>query len=542
MLFCHSCPLQSSIPLLTMTFLCLLGTSVVRRVAAGRGFTTALTIHRPAFLSQAHHHHHHGSYSTVSLLGQLRGGTHDSSSIGSSDDDSSSSSRIKPKKTLKKALRRSKRKRTLTTQTPQSSSSSSTTQSNFATNLHVSVAAEQGYRSYMEDEFVVAQDFCAVFDGHGGKAVSQYLKQNLFAHLQATLPSVLEEKEKELQQKQQHQQNEQEPTNQQDSQELVPDDETPPQSAIPSEEEEDKSTSAAVEPTVEDYCVALRLALDKVDREVQRINHWSYQGSTAVAAWLHHASNNNSSSDQDETTTTTTLIVANIGDSRAVYGRHGTAVPLTRDHKPDDPLELQRIQAAGGTVVWHGRVDPTTKQPIPDQGVYRVNGNLALSRAIGDRSERPAVTADPDITYLQLLNAKDDEATTTTTTATVSEPQSQPAQQDVATNSSTATSTSTGEDNKLSDKPKRKTEFIILATDGLWDVFSNQEVVDIVDLLLDKTRGELKHQRPRIADVIVREAIRRGTFDNVTLILIWLRTGDDDDDEEEETKQESTVV
>ncbi len=40
---------------------------------------------------------------------------------------------------------------------------------------------------------------------------------------------------------------------------------------------------------------------------------------------------------------------------------------MSRDHKPEDPIELKRIKNAGGTV---------------DYG--RVNGNLNLSRAIGD--------------------------------------------------------------------------------------------------------------------------------------------------------------
>ena len=41
----------------------------------------------------------------------------------------------------------------------------------------------------MEDEFFVSRtkDFAAVFDGHGGGAVSRYLRQNLYANLQASL-------------------------------------------------------------------------------------------------------------------------------------------------------------------------------------------------------------------------------------------------------------------------------------------------------------------------------------------------------------------
>jgi serine/threonine protein phosphatase PrpC len=49
-------------------------------------------------------------------------------------------------------------------------------------------------------------------------------------------------------------------------------------------------------------------------------------------------------------------------------GCQGKATPLSFDHKPTNPTERQRIQKAGGFVNAEGRV----------------NGNLNLSRAIGD--------------------------------------------------------------------------------------------------------------------------------------------------------------
>lgn len=48
------------------------------------------------------------------------------------------------------------------------------------------------------------------------------------------------------------------------------------------------------------------------------------------------------------------LVVANVGDSRCVLGRfdgkNWDAVPLSRDHKPSDPLEKARIERVGGFV------------------------------------------------------------------------------------------------------------------------------------------------------------------------------------------------
>ena len=64
------------------------------------------------------------------------------------------------------------------------------------------------------------------------------------------------------------------------------------------------------------------------------------------------------------------LFVANVGDSRAVLSRRGTALDLSCDHKPEDATELARITAAGGRVTPDGRV----------------NGGLNLSRAFGTRS------------------------------------------------------------------------------------------------------------------------------------------------------------
>ena len=70
----------------------------------------------------------------------------------------------------------------------------------------------------------------------------------------------------------------------------------------------------------------------------------------------------------EDGTTHVCLYVANAGDSRAVLCRAGAAVELSEDHKPEDPVEKERILEAGGTVSADGRV----------------NDGLNLSRAIGD--------------------------------------------------------------------------------------------------------------------------------------------------------------
>lgn len=142
-------------------------------------------------------------------------------------------------------------------------------------------------------------------------------------------------------------------------------------------------------------------------------------GCTAVAAVVHGQS----------------LTVANCGDSRCVLSRGGTAVALSRDHKPDDPTEAARIEAA--------------KCFVSDG---RVNGVLNLSRAIGDSefkqakdvpAAEQAVTANPEIMTQTLRLAP-------------------------------------GEADECADAPVPLDEFLVLGCDGIFDVKSNQEVVDFV--------------------------------------------------------------
>lgn len=61
------------------------------------------------------------------------------------------------------------------------------------------------------------------------------------------------------------------------------------------------------------------------------------------------------------------IYCANLGDSRGVLKSGDEAIPLSEDHKPDNPGETERINNA--------------KHFVESK---RVDGNLALSRAFGD--------------------------------------------------------------------------------------------------------------------------------------------------------------
>ncbi|XP_057336141.1 protein phosphatase 1L [Microplitis mediator] len=145
------------------------------------------------------------------------------------------------------------------------------------------------------------------------------------------------------------------------------------------------------------------------------------------------------------------LIVANVGDSRGVMcDNKGNAIPLSFDHKPQQQRERQRINKAGGLVTFNG--------------VWRVAGILATSRALGDYplKDKKFVIADPDILTFDL---KDHDPM-----------------------------------------------FLILASDGLWDTFSNEEAVAFIKQRLDEPFYGAKS--------ITLQSYYRGSLDNITVIVI----------------------
>ncbi|XP_066366783.1 protein phosphatase 2C 51-like isoform X2 [Miscanthus floridulus] len=158
------------------------------------------------------------------------------------------------------------------------------------------------------------------------------------------------------------------------------------------------------------------------------------------------------------------IVVANCGDSRAVLSRGGVAVPLSTDHKPDRPDEMQRVEAAGGRVInWNG---------------YRVLGVLATSRSIGDYYLKPYVSAEPEVTVV--------------------------------------------------DRTEQD-EFLILASDGLWDVVSNEVACKIARNCLS---GRAASKFPEsvtgctaadTAALLTELAMSRGSRDNISVVVVELQ-------------------
>ena len=167
-------------------------------------------------------------------------------------------------------------------------------------------------------------------------------------------------------------------------------------------------------------------------------------------------------------------IVANAGDSRAVLSRGGACFALSEDHKPNDEKETARILKAGGTI---------EESQGGSRTHYRVNGNLNLSRAIGDleykknvslKPEDQIITSTPDI--VRLNRSVDD-------------------------------------------------EFIVIGCDGVWDVLSNEECVEFVRTRLQEGKS-LRDICEEIADECLSpdpKATQGIGADNITCIVIDLR-------------------
>ncbi|CAG7888320.1 hypothetical protein BRARA_A02087 [Brassica rapa] len=113
-----------------------------------------------------------------------------------------------------------------------------------------------------------------------------------------------------------------------------------------------------------------------------------------------------------------TMLIANAGDSRAVLGKRGRAIELSKDHKPNCTSEKLRIEKLGG-VIYDGYL----------------NGQLSVARALGDwhikgtKGSLCPLSCEPELEEIVL----------------------------------------TEED-----------EFLIMGCDGLWDVMSSQCAVTMV--------------------------------------------------------------
>ena len=68
---------------------------------------------------------------------------------------------------------------------------------------------------------------------------------------------------------------------------------------------------------------------------------------------------------------------------------------------------------------------------------------------------------------------------------------------------------------------RRKSQFIIIACDGIWDVLEDQEAVDMVREHLTSNPPPLSKVKTA-AQVLIDAALAKGSSDNVTALVVFL--------------------
>jgi len=156
--------------------------------------------------------------------------------------------------------------------------------------------------------------------------------------------------------------------------------------------------------------------------------------------------------------TPTFIICANAGDSRAVMSKTNLrmSIPLSHDHKPQNPDEKARIEKCGGFV-----------------NNDRINNILAVSRSFGDFD----LKIDPNSPLVSCL------------------PEFEIYLRDIY-----------------------QDEMIIIACDGLWDVFSNDDAITAVREMW----SEGENDTCLIAEEMLDLSIQKGSTDNISAIVVKL--------------------
>lgn len=350
------------------------------------------------------------------------------------------------------------------------------------------VCSRQGRRSSMEDTDIAlfpfsqnsSQGFFAVYDGHGGSKIAHILANGLPRHEQSESAETVDQFFEDL-----------------DTHFTINPEDYSPRAA---EEEIKKIEPVVILPLHELFAQLLTAYKGKPIisfKETFRLTEAQIfertttdSGSTAVAAFIDLKKK--------------ILTLANLGDSRAVFVQ-GSKIFATTDHKPDTPKESERIEKQGGWIGYpYGKMSAAGRK----HPAY-LNNSLAISRAFGNykfefrphqedstrsfayRTKLKALSTEPDIFQVN-----------------------------------------------LTDEPS----FLILACDGVWDVYSNEEAAGIVaqalkdapDLLIEEHtpsspgRSEIRHSRGSSlpAEYAARSlrdaAYKKGSRDNITVLVALL--------------------
>ena len=180
-------------------------------------------------------------------------------------------------------------------------------------------------------------------------------------------------------------------------------------------------------------------------------------------------------------------IIANVGDSRLVIYKNNKISFTTEDHKPGSEIEKKRIEAAGGKIYQTPSLFPLFQNGKEIEIPWRVlPGRLSVSRTFGDIEAKDekfggmkgVVVALPDITEIEL---------------------------------------------------NEEYNFIVLGCDGIFDVLSNEELLECIQIVLREKKmtefigDEDVHELcGDFAAMIIKCALAKDSFDNVSCIVIAL--------------------
>ena len=178
------------------------------------------------------------------------------------------------------------------------------------------------------------------------------------------------------------------------------------------------------------------------------------------------------------------IIIANVGDSRLVLFKNGKVFFSTEDHKPNTETEKKRIKNAGGEIYQTFTYFPLRQNGREIEAPWRVlPGRLSVSRTFGDVEAKDpkfggiggVIMALPDITEFDL----DDEF-----------------------------------------------NFMVIGCDGIFDVLSNEEILECVKIVLNEKKVEEINEDNihdlcgDFAGMIVKGAIAKDSSDNVSCIVV----------------------
>lgn len=181
--------------------------------------------------------------------------------------------------------------------------------------------------------------------------------------------------------------------------------------------------------------------------------------------------------------------VGNVGDCRVVLSeRKGkNAISLSKDHKPEETSEQERIVKAGGTVSKNGNINikmlpPSILARLADLPFRLYPGGLSVSRSFGDITAKdPQFGGNPGV-----LIAKPDISVY---------------------------------------KIEPDTDFIILCCDGVFDKFTTKKLCETVTRFVDERKETVGTERKlalceNTVDFVLSESMKRLSYDNLTSIFI----------------------